>query len=405
MKFNRDFYMGYSPERVNPGDREHTIPKIKKIVSGSTPEVLEQVAAVYGKVVKAGIHRAPNIRTAEAAKVIENIQRDVNIGLINELAVLFDRMGLDIHEVLGRRTKWNFLAFKPGLVGGHCIGVDPFYMAYKAEEVGYHPEIILAGRRVNDSMGVYVANRATRSIMRRAGNGHPVVTVLGVTFKEQTSLSSRQRRPSTSRASSRISHITVQLARPRGPTATSCGRKYQLCPSTLLDAAQPGRCRRARRGARSAIATGGWRRLPDVLQAGRWPSPTCQHSSTANERHRASRVPPSVRDLHLDIVTPTRSTSAASAHPCSPAARPAVSPPSAPLVAPRNTLASTLALARVAGREGHEIGVPGFTLMVCVPSLCFSVRVWPSGAAATVATVALVIMLSGFTSEGQWPSP
>lgn len=186
MKYNRDFFFGYSPERVNPGDKEHTIPKIKKIVSGSTPEALELVASVYGKIIKAGIHKAPNIATAEAAKVIENIQRDVNIGLINELAVLFDRIGLDVHEVLeASSTKWNFLPFKPGLVGGHCIGVDPFYLTHKATSVGFHPEMILAGRRVNDNMAHFFAEKCLREMLRRQIT--PVgaeVLVLGFTFKE-----------------------------------------------------------------------------------------------------------------------------------------------------------------------------------------------------------------------------
>lgn len=186
LRFNKDFYLGYSPERVNPGDKEHTIPKIKKIVAGSTPETGELLAQLYGKIVKAGIHRAPNIATAEAAKVIENIQRDVNIGLINELNVLFDRLGLDIHEVLeASGTKWNFLPFKPGLVGGHCIGVDPFYLTHKAIEVGFHPEVILAGRRINDSMADFYAKKTLREMMHRQVN--PInanLLVLGFTFKE-----------------------------------------------------------------------------------------------------------------------------------------------------------------------------------------------------------------------------
>ena len=186
MKYNKDFFFGYSPERVNPGDKEHTIPKIKKIVAGSTPEVLDMVAAVYGKIVKAGIHRARNIATAEAAKVIENIQRDVNIGLINELAVLFERLGLDIYDVLeASGTKWNFLPFRPGLVGGHCIGVDPFYLTHKANEVGFHTEMILAGRRVNDHMANFFADRCLREMLKRKIS--PIgaeVLLLGFTFKE-----------------------------------------------------------------------------------------------------------------------------------------------------------------------------------------------------------------------------
>jgi UDP-N-acetyl-D-galactosamine dehydrogenase len=180
-----DFNVGYSPERINPGDRERRFESILKIVSADTPETLEIVDAVYGSVVKAGTHRAPSIRVAEFAKVLENTQRDVNIALINEVALICDRLGVDTQDVLhAAGTKWNFLPFRPGLVGGHCIGVDPFYIAHKAEAVGYHPQVIHSGRRVNDGMGVYVANRVARSIMRNVGNGRPRVTVLGVTFKE-----------------------------------------------------------------------------------------------------------------------------------------------------------------------------------------------------------------------------
>lgn len=185
LKWKTDFNVGYSPERINPGDKERRFDNILKIVSGDTPETLEVVDAVYKSVVKAGTHRAPTIRVAEFAKVLENTQRDVNIAVINEIALICDRLGVDTQDVLAAAgTKWNFLPFRPGLVGGHCIGVDPFYIAHKAEEVGYHPHVIHSGRRVNDGMGVYVANRVARSIMRRAANGRPVVTVLGVTFKE-----------------------------------------------------------------------------------------------------------------------------------------------------------------------------------------------------------------------------
>jgi UDP-N-acetyl-D-glucosamine/UDP-N-acetyl-D-galactosamine dehydrogenase len=185
LKWKADFNVGYSPERINPGDREHRFDNILKVVAGDTSEALDIIDAVYKSVVTAGTYRASSIRVAEFAKVLENTQRDINIALINEVALISDRLGIDTRDVLeAAGTKWNFLPFKPGLVGGHCIGVDPFYIAYKAEEVGYHPHVIQSGRRVNDSMGVYVANRVARSIMRRAGNGHPVVTVLGVTFKE-----------------------------------------------------------------------------------------------------------------------------------------------------------------------------------------------------------------------------
>lgn len=185
LRWKTDFNVGYSPERINPGDKERRFDNILKIVSADTPGTLEIVDATYRAVVTAGTHRAESIKVAEFAKVLENTQRDVNIALINEVALISDRLGIDTRDVLDAAgTKWNFLPFKPGLVGGHCIGVDPFYIAHKAEEMGYHPHVIHSGRRVNDSMGVYVANRVARSVMRHAGNGRPVVTVLGVTFKE-----------------------------------------------------------------------------------------------------------------------------------------------------------------------------------------------------------------------------
>jgi UDP-N-acetyl-D-glucosamine/UDP-N-acetyl-D-galactosamine dehydrogenase len=188
LTFNRDFYVGYSPERINPGDREHRLPSIVKVTSGSTPEVADFVDDLYCTIITAGTHRAPSIRVAEAAKVIENTQRDVNIGLVNELAVLFGRLGIDTEDVLlAAGSKWNFLPFRPGLVGGHCIGVDPYYLTHKAQAVGYHPEIILAGRRLNDSMGGYVASqlvkRMTKDGIRVQGAR---VLVLGLTFKENT---------------------------------------------------------------------------------------------------------------------------------------------------------------------------------------------------------------------------
>jgi len=185
LKWKVDFNVGYSPERINPGDKERRFDNILKIVSGDTPQTLNIVDDVYKSVVKAGTYRAPSIRVAEFAKVLENTQRDVNIALINEIALICDRLAIDTQDVLkAAGTKWNFLPFRPGLVGGHCIGVDPFYIAHKAEEVGYHPHVIHSGRRINDGMGIYVANRVARSIMRHAGNGRPMVTVLGVTFKE-----------------------------------------------------------------------------------------------------------------------------------------------------------------------------------------------------------------------------
>ena len=186
MKWKQDFFVGYSPERINPGDKEHTLTKILKIVSGDTPETLAQVAAVYERIIKPGVHRASSIKAAEAAKVIENTQRDLNIALMNELAIIFHKMGIDTNEVLeAAGTKWNFLKFKPGLVGGHCIGVDPYYLTHKAEMLGYHPQVILAGRRINDGMGKFVAEQ---TIKRMIAAGSPIkgakVNVLGLTFKE-----------------------------------------------------------------------------------------------------------------------------------------------------------------------------------------------------------------------------
>ncbi len=186
MKWKRDFFVGYSPERINPGDKERTLTKITKVVSGDTPETLERVATIYSSVVVAGVHRASSIKVAEAAKVIENTQRDLNIALMNELAIIFERLGIDTMEVLqAAGTKWNFLPFRPGLVGGHCIGVDPYYLTHKAEMVGYHPEVILAGRRINDGMGKFVAEQTVKHLVR---NGWQVkdapIIVLGLTFKE-----------------------------------------------------------------------------------------------------------------------------------------------------------------------------------------------------------------------------
>jgi UDP-N-acetyl-D-galactosamine dehydrogenase len=181
-----DFHVGYSPERINPGDPEHSLETVVKVVAGATPDVTDCLAEVYGLVVKAGIHRAPSIRTAEAAKVIENTQRDLNIALVNELSMIFQRMGIDTNAVLeAARTKWNFLPFRPGLVGGHCIGVDPYYLTFKAEALGYHPQVILSGRRINDQMGVYVAEQTVK-LMIRAGKvvQNARVLVLGLTFKE-----------------------------------------------------------------------------------------------------------------------------------------------------------------------------------------------------------------------------
>jgi UDP-N-acetyl-D-galactosamine dehydrogenase len=186
MTWRKDFHIGYSPERINPGDPEHRLETIVKVVAGDDAATLDKVAELYGRVVQAGVHRAPSIRVAEAAKVIENTQRDLNIALMNELAIIFERAGLDTQDVLAAaRTKWNFLPFRPGLVGGHCIGVDPYYLTYKAEALGYHPEVILAGRRINDGMGAFVAQQTVKCLARA---GSPikgaVVSVLGLTFKE-----------------------------------------------------------------------------------------------------------------------------------------------------------------------------------------------------------------------------
>lgn len=186
LKFNEDFFCGYSPERINPGDKEHTVKKIKKIVSGSTSHALEIIDEVYSSVIEAGTYKAASIKVAEAAKVIENTQRDINIGFVNELAILFNKMGIDTNAVLDAAcTKWNFLNFRPGLVGGHCIGVDPYYLAHKATAVGYHPEIILASRRINDSMGAYVASNVVKMMIKHDKKiKDSKVLILGLTFKE-----------------------------------------------------------------------------------------------------------------------------------------------------------------------------------------------------------------------------
>ena len=186
LKWMKDFHVGYSPERVNPGDKEHTLTRITKVVSGDSPETLDQVATLYGSIITAGVHKASNIKVAEAAKVIENTQRDLNIALMNELAIIFDKIGIDTTEVLeAAGTKWNFLKFKPGLVGGHCIGVDPYYLTHKAEMLGYHPQVILAGRRINDGMGKFVAEQTVKHMIRAGSSvsGGKVI-VLGLTFKE-----------------------------------------------------------------------------------------------------------------------------------------------------------------------------------------------------------------------------
>jgi len=186
LKFNEDFFCGYSPERINPGDKEHTVTKILKVTAGSTPEIGEKVDELYASVITAGTHLAPSLKVAEAAKVIENSQRDINIAFVNELAIIFNKLDIDTEAVLeAAGTKWNFLPFRPGLVGGHCIGVDPYYLTHKAQEVGYNPEIILAGRRLNDNMGMYVANQVLKLMIQKEQKiAGAKVLVLGITFKE-----------------------------------------------------------------------------------------------------------------------------------------------------------------------------------------------------------------------------
>lgn len=186
LTFNKDFYCGYSPERINPGDKVNTLTKIKKVTSGSTPETADVVDGLYASIISAGTHKAPNLKVAEASKAIENAQRDVNISFVNELALIFDRIGIDTTDVIeAAATKWNFLKYKPGLVGGHCIGVDPYYLAHKAQSLGYHPQVILSGRRVNDNMGMFVASKVIKLLVQKE---HKIkgsnVLILGITFKE-----------------------------------------------------------------------------------------------------------------------------------------------------------------------------------------------------------------------------
>ncbi len=186
LKFNKDFYCGYSPERINPGDKINTLTKITKVTSGSMPEIADRVDALYASIITAGTHKAPTIKVAEASKAIENAQRDVNISFVNELALIFDKMGIDTTDVLeAAATKWNFLKYKPGLVGGHCIGVDPYYLAHKAQSLGYHPQVILSGRRVNDNMGIFVANKVIKLIIQKGQKVQGTkALILGITFKE-----------------------------------------------------------------------------------------------------------------------------------------------------------------------------------------------------------------------------
>src|SRR5262249_20245902 len=236
LKAGTDFSVGYSPERINPGDRQHRFETITKVVSAQDTRTLDIVAEVYGSVVTAGIHRAPSIRVAEAAKVIENTQRDLNIAFMNELSLIFQALDIDTADVLAAaRTKWNFLPFQPGLVGGHCIGVDPYYLTYRAEKAGYHPEVILAGRRINDEMGRRIARECIRSLLRRRGQSG-TVTILGITFKEDVP-DIRNSRVIDIVRELRSFGINVQIADPLADAA-SVEHEYGL-GLTALDRLQP----------------------------------------------------------------------------------------------------------------------------------------------------------------------
>src|SRR6202035_4160576 len=226
LKVGADFNVGYSPERINPGDKLHRLESIMKVVSAQNAETLDVVAGVYGSVVKAGIHRAPSIRVAEAAKVIENTQRDLNIAFMNELSLIFQALEIDTGDVLAAaRTKWNFMPFYPGLVGGHCIGVDPYYLTYRAEKAGYHPEVILAGRRINDSMGRRVARECIRGLLRRKGRS-VMVTILGMTFKENVPDTRNSRVIDIVRELQKFG-VAVQIADPLA-NAEAVAQEYEL---------------------------------------------------------------------------------------------------------------------------------------------------------------------------------
>ncbi|MCF8479040.1 MAG: nucleotide sugar dehydrogenase [Rhodospirillum sp.] len=235
LTFGTDFTVGYSPERINPGDKEHRFETIRKVVSGSDSATLDTVAAVYGSVVTAGVHKAPSLKAAEAAKVIENTQRDLNIALMNELSLIFHRLGVDTRDVLAAAgTKWNFLPFTPGLVGGHCIGVDPYYLTHRAQKAGYNAEVILSGRRINDGMGAFVARDVARHLMRRAGDGgQPVVTILGLTFKENVP-DIRNTRVVDIIAELESFGARVQVVDPQADP-TECQREYGLVPTREAD--------------------------------------------------------------------------------------------------------------------------------------------------------------------------
>lgn len=236
LKAGVDFKLGYSPERINPGDKEHRFETIVKVVSGQDAETLDIVADVYGSVVTAGIHRAPTIKVAEAAKVIENTQRDLNIAFMNELSLIFQALGIDTGDVLAAaRTKWNFMPFQPGLVGGHCIGVDPYYLTYRAEKAGYHPEIVLAGRRLNDSMSLHIARQCIRSVMKRQARS-AIVTVLGITFKEDVP-DTRNTKVVDIISELQSFGLTVQVADPMA-SADEVRHEYGIALSSL-DALKP----------------------------------------------------------------------------------------------------------------------------------------------------------------------
>jgi UDP-N-acetyl-D-glucosamine/UDP-N-acetyl-D-galactosamine dehydrogenase len=264
LKVGADFNVGYSPERINPGDKQHRLESITKVVSAQNPETLDIIAGVYGSVVKAGIHRAPSIKVAEAAKVIENTQRDLNIAFMNELSLIFRSLDIDTGDVLAAaRTKWNFLPFQPGLVGGHCIGVDPYYLTYRAEKAGYHPEVILAGRRINDGMGQRVAQECVRGLLRRKGEGG-IVTILGLTFKEDV--------PDT--RNSRVVDIVRELesfglqVQVHDPLANPQDAKHEYgLTITELDALQPADAVILAVAHRS-YAEGGWPLIQKLLIGG-----------------------------------------------------------------------------------------------------------------------------------------
>ena len=264
LRAGTDFNVGYSPERINPGDRQHRFESIMKVVSAQNPDTLDIIADVYGSVVKAGIHRAPSIKVAEAAKVIENTQRDLNIAFMNELSLIFQALGIDTGDVLAAaRTKWNFLPFQPGLVGGHCIGVDPYYLTYRAEKAGYHPEVILAGRRINDGMGQRVARECVRGLLRRKGTGG-VVTVLGLTFKEDV--------PDT--RNSRVVDIVRELelfglqVQVHDPLANPSDARHEYgLTITELDALRPADAVIVA-VAHSSYVAGGWQLIQKLLVGG-----------------------------------------------------------------------------------------------------------------------------------------